>query len=517
MSELIPQMLQAAVAFHQQGKLQYAETYYRQVLAQQADHPDALHMLGVLAMQTGRNDVAVGLIERAIECRVNMPEAYFNLALALQKCGEWERTIAACQNAIAMNPQLMQAYDTMGAALTAAGKADEAVAVYQQAIAVNPGRIEGYTRLAYALLMQRRFDEGIAALTQAMALRPTDANVQCLFGVAANMSGNFTEAEAAYRRSIALSPNLVNPHYFLGMLLLTQGKFREGWEEYEWRLKPADTITPDRSEEKKWDGKALNGRTLLLISEQGLGDAIQFVRYLPMLEQFGGKVILECRPELTRLLGKRASVITRGENTTMLGFDVYFPLLSLPRLFGTDLSNIPNRVPYLEADEKDAATWRARIGAGNELKVGLVWAGSPTHVNDMNRSMALADFAALGQVPGVKFFSLQKGPAGLQAPPAGMTFVNHAAELNDFADTAALVANLDLVIAVDTGIVHLAGAMGKPVWTLVPKRPDWRWMLEREDSPWYPTMRLFRQLAPGDWGGVMERVRAALTELAAAK
>jgi hypothetical protein len=260
----------------------------------------------------------------------------------------------------------------------------------------------------------------------------------------------------------------------------------------------------------------LEGRTILLHAEQGFGDVIQFIRYLPLVEQRGGRIIVECQAELQRLFqttAERCQIVIRGQ--PLPAFDLHCPLLSLPRAFGTALANIPGTEPYLQADAEQVGRWQRRLGEFDSMvKVGLAWAGSPTHKKDRNRSMKLARLAPLGQAPGVRFFSLQKGATAAQAktPPPGMDLVDWTEELKDFADTAALIANLDLVIAVDTAVVHLAGAMGKPVWTLLPFVPDWRWLLEREDSPWYPTMRLFRQNSWGDWDSVITRVADALSQ-----
>jgi len=297
--------------------------------------------------------------------------------------------------------------------------------------------------------------------------------------------------------------------------LLVRGDFLQGWEEYEWRWKTKDAAFPERNfAQPQWDGSPLEGRTLLLHAEQGLGDAIQFIRYLPLVAQNGGNIVLECQPELQRLFQRMAPdlpVLAMGQ--ALPAFDVHCPLMSLSRVFSTDLGNIPQTVPYLHADAAEAALWGERLaGLGSSLKVALVWAGNPTNKNDRKRSLKLASLAPLAEVPGVRFISLQKGDATAEARtlPAGVALIDVAEDLKDFADTAALLANLDLVISVDTAVVHLAGAMGRPVWTLLPFAPDWRWLLGRADSPWYPTMRLFRQPAIGDWDAVIAEVREQL-------
>jgi hypothetical protein len=291
--------------------------------------------------------------------------------------------------------------------------------------------------------------------------------------------------------------------------LLLRGDFSRGWADYEWRLTTTRTFA-----QPQWDGGPLAGRTILLHAEQGLGDTLHFIRYAERVAAAGGNVVVECQAPLKRLLHdslERIPVISHGE--PLPSFDVHCPLLSLPRLFQTTLESIPARVPYVDANDALAPQWRARLAdKDRHLKIGLVWAGSEAHQNDRNRSIPLATFAPLAQGPNTCIYSLQKGDAARQAAASSAPFplVDWTSELHDFADTAALIAQLDLIITVDTAMAHLAGALGKPVWALVPHVPDWRWLLDRDDSPWYPTMRLFRQTNPGDWTSVLERVATAL-------
>jgi hypothetical protein len=286
----------------------------------------------------------------------------------------------------------------------------------------------------------------------------------------------------------------------------------EGWSEYEWRWKNPGFESKPSFAQPVWDGSNHAG-TVLLTAEQGFGDTIQFIRYAPLVAARCRRVLLQCHRELVPLLDGApglAGVISRGQ--ALPDFDVHCTLMTLPRLFATTLDTIPARVPYLNAEPARVAAWGAKLGETRRFKVGLAWAGSEAHKNDQHRSMLLSVFAPLSAIPGTLFVSLQKGPAALQiqSPPDGMELIDPTADLHDFADTAALIANLDLVISVDTAMVHLAGALAKPVWTLLPLVPDWRWLLNRSDSPWYPTMRLFRQPALGDWSAVMQRVAADL-------
>jgi len=586
----VPQVLELALQHHQAGRLAEAEALYRQILAVDPRHADALHLLGVVAHQAGQNDVAVELIRQAIALKPNYPdacnnlgnalseksrldeaiaafrqaialqpnypEAYSNLGNALRNQGQMEEAIASYHQAIALRPDYSEAYSNLGNALRDQGKLDEAITAYRQAgafdpnlagahynlgnalrdrgkmgeaiasyrraIALRPNYSEAYSNLGNALRDEGELEEAIVSYRQAIAVKPQYAEAHCNLGNALREKSQLEEASAACRQAIALKPNLPDAHYSLAHALLVQGDFLRGWEEYEWRWKLKDAASRQRNlTQPRWDGGPLEGRTLLLYAEQGFGDAIQFIRYLPRVAQGGGDLILECPPELQRLFQRMAPgflVLARGQ--TLPAFDVHCPLLSLPRVFSADLGNIPQTVPYLYADAAEAAIWRERLSglgtfiyrSGPDLKVGLVWAGNPAHKNDRNRSLKPANLAPLAEVPGVQFLSLQKGDtaAETETPPLGMKLVDVAEELKDFADTAALLANLDLVIAVDTAVVHLAGAMGKPVWTLLPFAPDWRWLLDRPDSPWYPTMRLFRQPAIGDWDSVMAGVREHL-------
>jgi TPR repeat/Glycosyltransferase family 9 (heptosyltransferase)/Tetratricopeptide repeat len=364
---------------------------------------------------------------------------------------------------------------------------------------------------------KEQLDEAIIAYRQAIALKPEYPEAYSNLGNALRDSGRLDEAIISYRQAIALKPNYAEAHGNLATALLLWGDFKSDFKEYEWRWKCANFLSPFRNfAQPRWDGGALETRTLLLYTEQGFGDALQFIRFLPLAAQHGGRIIVLCQTELQRLfrtMPVRCQVI--AQNDPVPDFDLHCPVLSLPFIFGTTLGNVPNIVPYLYADGQDAKKWQQRLD--DHLpnmkmgKVGLVWAGNLKP--NRNRSMELQCLAPLGQVPGVRFFSLQKGEASAQAkiPPAGMELVDWTDQLTDFADTAAMIADLDLIITIDTAVAHLAGAMGKPVWTMLPFNPDWRWLLEREDSPWYPTMRLFRQSTRGDWDSVIKQVTDALS------
>jgi len=487
----------------------------QQALAIKPNLPGACNNLAMVLQRAGRHDEAIDACRRAIALDPGCIEAHNGLGLALNHLGRFDEAMSACRHAITVRPDFADAHLNLGDALQGKGELEEAVAAYRRAIALRPDLYEAYSNLGIALRDLGQLDEAMAACRQAVALKPDLPDAHCNIGIVLHDQGQLDQAIAAYRRSIALNPNSPDAHFSLALALLAQGDFRQGWEEHEWRWE-SKRLGPRRDfAQPQWDGLPLAGRTLLLHAEQGLGDTLQFIRYLPLAARCGGRVIVECQSELLRLLRTMApdcEVVGRGQ--ALPPFDVHCPLLSLPKVFGTTLGDVPNAVPYLGPDAVDAGIWRQLLdGPAQALKVGLVWAGSPGHKNDRNRSMNLTTLAPLGKVPGIQFFSLQKGEPAAQARamPAGLELIDWTHELKDFADTAALIANLDLVIAVDTAVAHLAGAMGKPVWVLLPFVPDWRWMQKREDSPWYPTMRLFRQPSLGDWDSLIERVAGELS------
>jgi len=545
----IQQTFDLALQHQNAGRLQRAEQLYRQVLVREPEHIDALHNLGAIAHRVGRNDVAVNLLRRAVALRPDLPGTHVTLGLALKDHGQIDEAIAAYREAISLKPGLPEAHNNLGIALSAKEQFDEAIVAYQHAIALRadygeaycnlgnamkdqerfgeaiaayraaiarrPGLAEAHYNLGIALMNQRQLDDAIIAYQNAIARKPNFPEAYGNLGNALRDKGLIDQAIEVYRRAIALQPEFAQAHTNLAFALLLRGDFRQGWEEYEWRWEWKEfPLTSSKFVQPQWDGSDPGNRTILLHPEQGLGDTIQFIRYATLVSERGGKVIFCCHPELWRLLQGFPGIekcVRPGEMFPR--FDFHCPLLSLPRAFQTTLESIPAKVPYLCLDPKLVELWQNRLAACSRgFKVGLVWAGSPRKQNDRHRSMKLADLVPLMQLPGARFFSLQKGAAAAQVRtlPEGTELADWTTELTDFADTAALIANLDLVISVDTAVAHLAGAMGKAVWTLLPFAPDWRWLLNRDDSPWYPTMRLFRQPSAGDWAAVIARVVDAM-------
>ena len=369
--------------------------------------------------------------------------------------------------------------------------------------------------LGVALMNIGRLTDAEGELRVAVRLDPNLAAAQNNLGIALKDQGKYEQAMELYRKAIGLKPDYADAHWNLALVLLRLGQFKEGLAEYEWRgkvrtLKPLPPLRQTR-----WNGEELAGKSIVLYPEQGFGDAIQFVRYLPVIEQRGGRVVVAVPPELRRIFDlsyPSAQMVNFGGQFPPIEMEC--PLVSLPFAFGTDLNSIPAQIPYLKTDPTLVEKWGIRLGnRDGKLRIGITWAGNPSHHNDRNRSMNPADLRPLADIKHATFYSLQKDKIPTQTLPPGVNLIDLTAELTDFADTAAMIQNLDLVISVDTAVAHLAGAIGKPVWVLLPLVPDWRWMQDRGDSPWYPTMRLFRQRSIGDWPGVIKDVAAALREM----
>ncbi len=512
----ITAQLERALEHHREGRLREAQAIYEGVLQITPNHPDALNLLGAIALDAGKHERAEGLIRRAIEIHPDAAAYHNNLGEALSALRRFDEAAAAYRQAAALDPQHAEAHNNLGIALSEQGKLDEGVAAFERAVAVQPRYAEAYYNLGNALDEAGRLADAVAAYRQALALVPDDAEMHSNLGIVLVELGEVAEALASFERALALRPDLGEARNNRGLALLLTGQYQEGWRD--WRVRQMAVLRPTCP---RWDGSEFPGKTLLVHTEQGFGDTLQFVRYLPMVKQRGGRVLLACDTELQRLLAGVASVDEIvGDPETLslsdLSVDLHIPLLDLPGLFGTRLDTTPDHVPYLEADPALVRAWRERVD-GQGYNVGLCWAGRPTPRN-RKRSCALDAFAPLADIVGMTFYSLQKGPAAEQArrAPGGMMLMDHTAALTDFAETAALVANLDLVVSIDTAVVHLAGALGKPVWTLVPYAPAWVWLLDRKDSPWYPSVRLFRQPHPGDWESVMQQVARALAALVAA-
>jgi tetratricopeptide (TPR) repeat protein len=502
------------VALGELGRPDEALESYERALAANPDYAEAHFNRGVVFGELQRWDEAIDCYDRAIALRSDYAEAHHNRGVALAELARPTEALESYERAIAARPAYAAAYNNRGAALAALGRLDEALVSYDRAIQLKPEYASAYDNRGVALMELDRPAEALQSHDRALALKPDFAEAHYNRGNALRELHLHRDAIASYERALALKPDHASAHWNLADCLLLTGEFPRGWDEYEWRWKLEDRRDGKRDfKEPLWlGGQPLAGKTILLHSELGLGDTLLFCRYATKVAALGAKIILEVQPSLLPLLiGLEGVALTLPRGAPLPAFDYHCPLMSLPLAFKTDLSSIPSNVPYLGSDTERVAVWIERLGAYDRPRVGLVWSGSVKLRHD-RRSMPLAQMVPLLS-PWAQWVSLQREVPEVDAALlASRTDLRHLGDaLGDFAETAAALTLMDLVITVDTSVANLAGAMGKPVWILLPFNPhDWRWMLERRDSPWYPTARLFRQPSPGDWASVIERVREEL-------
>jgi tetratricopeptide (TPR) repeat protein len=467
----------------------------------------------------GRFEDALASYDAALALKPKHAGACNARGTVLANLGRLEAALASYDDAIASQPRYAEAFNNRGAALAELGRFDEAVADHDRAISLRPNHAGAFKNRGSALAAMGRLEEALSSCDRAIALRPDYAEAHANRAAALTTLGRIEVALLSCDNALALKPDLAEARYNQGACQLALGDFEHGWRGFEWRWKYRFGPVRPNLPGPPWDGEtSIADRTILVCAEQGMGDTLQFCRYVPLLAK-QAKVILDVPPPLRRLLADLDGVSDIiGETGAAPRIDTWIPMMSLPLAFRTTLATIPAAIPYLTAKSEQSAAWRRRLASLPGRKIGVVWAGSPfsqqprAQAMDRRRSMALRDFAPLADVPGIALISLQKGDAASQArtPPAGMKLHDWTDELDDYADTAALIDALDLVISVDTSVVHLAGALGKPVWVLNRYDQCWRWLRDRADSPWYPTARLFRQRSPGDWAGVIDDVMRAL-------
>jgi tetratricopeptide (TPR) repeat protein len=491
-----------------EGRLPEAEKLCRRILETQPDLAEAEHLFGLIAHQSGKLGEAIEHVRRATELAPQNAMFHANFGEMLRLVGQPRLAAEAARRALAIEPKMATALSNLGVALFEMRNYKEAAQAHRQAIAAKPDFAEAYSNLGNALHAVRRYDDAIAAYRRALELKPGFADAVANLGTTLMHSGNLEDGAATLRHAIALSPHHANAHSSLGLILLTRGDFAEGWDEYEWRLRSSER-TGQRFPERPWRGESLAGRHIYVQAEQGIGDTLHFARYMPLLAARAGKVTLRVHQQIVTLLRENLPDITiLGDRGDPARYDCDTALLCLPRLFKTRLETVPAAVPYLHAPAEAARRWQTRLAGMAGLKIGLVWAGNPDHTNDARRSVDVSALAPLLAVPGTSFASLQVGKraSDLKKLKRGRGSIDDLSpQLTDFAETAGAVVGLDLAITVDTSVAHLAGALGKPVWVLLPQVADWRWMREREDNPWYPTMRLFRQQPGQEWGEVITR------------
>jgi tetratricopeptide (TPR) repeat protein len=544
------QSLQLAMRHFQAGRLGDAHQVLDQILRENPNNDSAVHLLGMVGRAAGHRDTAVLLIRkaieingnnsnyhnnlgitlcelgrsdeaievfrRAIELRPEMAEAHNNLAIALRTVQKLEESETACRRAISLTPDYADAWNTLANILQDKNDFPGAVAAYRRAIEINLNNAALLNNLSSALRTNGELDEAIDAAHRSLAINPSFAEAHNSLGSAKEAKALFDEAIAAYRQAIACRPDYSIAHSNLGMALLRIGNSDEGWAEHEWRLKWEGYYPRSGSLGRRWESQALRGETILLEYEQGLGDSIQYIRYAPQIAKCGGRSVIRCHPELADLFRSNPDL---GEIVSMdeplPRFDMYCPLLSLPLLFKHE--PIPSVVPYLRADPAHLKKWEQKLAPEDrKLRVGLVWAGNPNFYGDRTRSISWDRLAPITGVHGVKFYSLQKGKVAqqIQSVAGGIDLIDLGDQLTSLLDTAAVVSQLDLVITTDTMMAHLAGALSRPTWILLQFVPHFCWLWNRDDSPWYPTARLFRQRSPGDWDEVIARVANELAALA---
>jgi Flp pilus assembly protein TadD len=476
---------------HQAGGFREAEQLYRQVLQVKPLHVDSWCFLGAVCEAQGKLAEAETSYRQAVKLAPPFATAHNCLGVLLAKQGRRAEAVTSFREALRYEPRDPETHYNLGLALNELGQFDAAIGEFLEALRFRPDYPEALNDLGLALRGQQRLPEAVSSIERALQLRPD-------------------YAEAHWNRSL---------------LWLLSGDYERGWPAYEWRWTQPDFVRRHESH-ALWDGSDLSGRTILLHAEQGLGDTLEFIRYAALVKQRGGRVILECPPALRPLLSCVSGIDELvAQGSPLPAFDVQAPLVSLPAIFRTSLDTIPATVPYLQADSVLVQLWRQELNASRQVGtskpqflVGIAWQGSPSYRADYLRSIPLAQFAPLADVEGVQIISLQKGPATEQLLTQGKFFVlNLGSRLDEahgaFMDTAAIMRNVDLVISSDSAVAHLAGALGVPVWVALPLVADWRWLLQRDDSPWYPSMRLFRQTRHGHWDDVFQRLAEELKSL----
>ena len=541
---MIQQAFELALQHHQAGRLAEAEGLYRRILNTEPNHVEALNNLGIALAGLGRLDESIDVFRRATEIAPAYVTARFNLGNTLRDRGQIDEAIVAYRALLRINPNHAQGWNNLGAGImkTQGGKA--AFDCFRTALAISPQYVDALANLSGACVEMERWEDAIAFGERALALKPSLAvahlnlsvalcGLECwekAIGAARKASaidprsavahnnlavglvntGNFEEADFHFRQALCLRPDYADAHTGWGLLRLLRGHFRDGWREYEWRPGPKFAAAP------RWDGSSADDKTILVRWEQGYGDTLQFVRYLPSIHNRYPKVrvILGCQPALARLLA--GAVDNFGEVVALeesdpcpIAADWHISMLSLPNALEL-FEPLEIVEPYIHVDAALFSRWRERLRSNAILRVGIAWAGNIKHLRNRSRSIEFESLATIFQVEKVEFYSLQIEPRAETGASLPCGIVDLGPEIKDFSDTAAVMTELDLIISVDTAVAHLAGALGRPVWTLLPFVPDWRWGLEGDTTPWYPTMRLFRQPKLGDWDSVIQRVAEEL-------
>jgi tetratricopeptide (TPR) repeat protein len=497
-----------------QGAFTEAAACYRHAVELSPNDAEAHNKLGSVLDSLGDHAAAAAHYGHALRIRPHDAETHNNLGALLLERGEVDVAVEHFAQAIAIKPDFAASHANLAAAALQRADYEAAAASCRRVLEFQPDYAPAHNNLGIALLRQGNTDEAAACFARALELKPDDVEAWNNLGIARRELGNDEAAEECFGQALDLDPEDPAARFNRAVSWLQRGDFRRGWPEHQWRLKihtPPVVPLPGPT----WEGEPIAGKTVAIHFEGGLGDTLQFIRYAPLVTRRGATVVVTCQPELSRLLQTAAGIdrlVAVGQRRPDCDFHVR--MVCLPRIFGTTLETIPADVPYVAADPALIAAWHDKLDDYKYFRIGIVWRGSPQHVRDHARSFPLDCFAPIAKIPGVRLFSLQKGNSNDSLPDRLEQFgvIDLAESFADFADSAAAMANLDLVITCDSSPAHLAGALGRPVWLALPKSAEWRWLRERDDSPWYPTMRLFRQTQAGNWESVFERIAAALQE-----
>lgn len=492
-----------------------AQAAFEQALALRPNFPEVLNNLACALEAQDQLPMAQARLEQALAYAPDFVDAYANLGRILFRLGQLETAQHTLTRALTIMPNHVASLHYLALTEKALSHFPAAEAALSQAIHLQPQAAELRNNLGNVLLAQSKYADAIEQYTVALALETSNVAAALNLANALARLGQLDEAIVRYEQALLLKPDLAEAQWGRALAYLQKGDLARGWEGYEWRFLFQQAY-PHRYTKPYWNGESFAGKRLLIYDEIGYGDVFQFARYLPLVKARGGTVLFELKPGLLPALRGLAGVdewLERGaQGVDENRFDIHLPLESLPGVFGTTLESIPNEVPYLFTDSDLSPDWQARIAPGPALKIGLVWAGNPESAFDQARSCALSDLAPLFEIPGCCFYSLQVGSAASDIRESGLPLIALGEGFQDFGDTAAAMSQLDLIITVETAAAHLAGALAKPTWVLLARVPAWRWMLDRTDSPWYPTLRLFRQTEAGDWSSVIATLAQALRQ-----
>ena len=505
--------LQRAGEIHQTlGQREKAKSYYLEVLKINSDLVSTQYNLSVIYLEEKNIQAAISCLHYIVKIDSTYWKAQANLGYIYREQGRYKKSISSYKSALNFAPNNPQLQFNMGVSYLMISRFNEAIDCFLMALSFDKNMAEAYSNLGVARAGVGLFSQALKDTNYAVSIRPNNVKFLRNLGSVLVKQNNLKEASVVYERALEIDPSSGDTHFEYSWLLLLAGKLRRGWVEYEWR-EYSQGRQPRELHKPRWDGSLLDGKTILLYSEQGYGDTIQFLRFVPQVREMGGAIILECQKRLMPLAkGVKGVDVIVEQGKKLPEYDVEAPLLSLAKILNIDLDMISKNTPYIDAPSQIPKNLKVLFDCHkSDIKVGIVWSGNPANQRDLIRSCPLSEFSSLTKIDGVKLFSLQiEMEDDVKLPNS---IVDLAGYLQDFSDTAALVKNLDLVITVDTAVAHLAGALGCPVWTLVCAPPDWRWMLDRLDTPWYPTMRLFRQGSPFDWKPVLDDVFHELEQL----